>query len=116
MLESNKRKDEGVSSRFVIRYRPSGQEHAWNASTLRDISVTGCQFTAVSGFSKGQLLDIELKLPAEPLISIKANVARCEPDPYSNLSFIGVSFLGLAPEKLKKVKQVIEFIVRIQKN
>lgn len=111
-----RRKHVRVSRRFVIQYHIVGQEGSWGASTIMDLSMGGCSFGTTIAFSPGDRLLLEIKFPGSPVpLECEGNVVRCTPAPDGKFYFVGLSFINLTEEKTASLKEVVDFLIKLQK-
>ena len=113
----NMRRHPRISWAFIVKFRRWAKESSWQSSTIKNISVGGCYFGSMNDFSSGEILEIQVKLPAikEPLL-FKGQVKRCDRQEGGNIYFVAVEFLEMDESKKEEFTRVMTFFIKKQNN
>ena|SRR3989338_5533544 len=114
----NKRFYPRVGWSFMVRFRPKGSADAkWELATINDISEGGCFFYCVGPRQAGDILEIEVQLPAlQGYMRFNGEIKRCQVDSSRPLPRYGlaVQFHGMDEEKKRQFVETLNFFLRRQ--
>lgn len=122
-MENNKQDDRRISPRisrnFIIKHRPhTSEDLPWDICFVRNISLKGCYCSSDKPYEEGQILDIQIQLPAfkEPL-QLGGEVKRCDFDKNkpAAICFIAVEFIQMDEQQKHILSETVAFFLH-QKN
>jgi hypothetical protein len=115
---ANQRRFPRVGWSFMVRFRPKGVPDAkWEMTTINDISEGGCFFYSGSSYGIGDVLEVEVQLPAlQGYMRFNAEVKRCQGDTSRHLPRYGlaVEFFGMDEARKKQFIETITFFLKRQ--
>jgi len=115
-----KRAHPRIDKRFVIRFRShNNKDSKWAVSILNNISQSGCYFYSNILCEVGQLLDIEIQIPAlDDYMHFVGEVKRVESQEVVQITKygVGVYFQEMEEEKKKKFLEMVDSPVKQQKD
>ncbi len=117
---SDKRINPRIARNFVIRYRLSRTEQAanWSTSVIKNISQGGCCFPTGVPFVIGQVLELEVQLPAlNAPIKFSGEVKRCQyTEAVHGITayMVALRFQEIDPGQKKILIDTVDFFVRKQ--
>jgi len=109
-----------VYRNFMVRFKPQRQENSnWEVATINNIGAGGCHFNSDTRYNAGELLDIDIQLPAlRELMRFTREIKRCEFGTIKNSSICGLAarFLEIGEERKKVFQEMLKFFLKKQQS
>jgi len=114
-----RRKHKRLSRRFICRFRPFEGEKgkgAWQVSTTKNISMSGCYITTSEPAEKGTVLELEVQMPQLQggFIRMIGEVTRNEVlqnVPGLTVFGLGIDFMKFDEAKKEQMRKLLEELI-----
>ena len=111
-MEDEKRKTTRIEKVLVARYSSIGQgADSWDSTSIKNISIEGMLLFTNKTFAKGELINLLLKIPFDPLHWIEAKGQVVE----SLTNKTRIKFIELGEAQRKLIGDYVDWFTKKEK-